>query len=237
LGAILLLAGLAKPGYGLIALLFLIVPQEKFASRGQCWRMRALMIGLPIAAGLAWAFSVRDICVLPLRPCVDTKAQALWMLEHPLGFARLAASRITNRWLNWGVVGTLGWGTIWLAWQVYYVYWTALIAAAILDGGQPDVRVSIRVRALSVGVYLCTMTVLCALTYLTWHAVGEGLIHGVQSRYFVPLLPLLLLPLRAGGKVASSRVSRFVVPSLAIVAVLIGMGATWQVFIARYYWH
>jgi uncharacterized membrane protein len=237
LGAILLLVGLAKPGYAVIALLFLIVPKEKFSGRGECWLARALMIGLPVAAGLAWAYSVREICVLPLRPCVDTHAQALWIVAHPWHFMRLVISRITNGWLNWGVVGTLGWGTIWLVPQVYYVYWTALITAAALDGGANEVRLPRYARVISLGVYLSTMTVLCTLTYLTWHAVGEGIIHGVQSRYFVPILPLLLLPLRASAKVASSRFSRWLVPAVAIAAVLFGVAATWQAFIARYYWH
>ena len=236
LETILLLLALAKPAYNLIAFLFLMVPKDKFSSRGQCWRVRAWMIGLPLVLSLAWAWSVRDVCV-PYRPCADVNAQARWMLANPWSFTERVLSRLTNRGLYCGIVATLGWGTVWLASSVYGIYWTALLAAAALDGGQDEVRLPIRARALCIGVYVLVLSAIATLTFLWWHAVGEEVIHGVQSRYFVAVLPLLLVPLRIPAKWASSRFSRWLVPAVAIVTVLIGMGATWQAEIARFYWH
>jgi hypothetical protein len=234
LGAVLSLLALAKPPYVLIALLFFIVPKDKFAGRGHCWRARAWMICLPIAVGAAWTFSARDLCV-PYRLCVDTRGQAQWILANPWHFTKLVVSRITDGYLYSGIIATLGWGTVWLAWKVYYFYWAALLAAAVFDGSQDNVRLPIRSRAISLGTYLLVLTAVANLTYLFWQAVGDEVIHGMQARYFVPVLPLLLLPLRGSSQLASICFSRWLVPVVAMVVVLVGMGATRRAFTARYW--
>ena len=235
LGAILLLVALAKPGYVLIALLFLLVPKDKF-SAGHSWWMRAGMVGLPLAVSVAWILSIRGLSV-PLRPCVDMKAQACWMLAHPWTYLRSMDETIGDVFRLQGIVGTLGWGTVLLAPAVYKIYWAGLLTTAVLDGGREDVRLSFWTRAVSLEVYYLVLAVIATLTYLTWHAVGEKYIHGVQSRYYVPVLPLLLLPLRGSAQVASSRFSRWLVPAVAMAVVLVGVAATWQALITRFYWH
>ena len=236
LGAILLFVALVKPAYVLIVFLFFLVPKDKFFDGRQCWRARAWMIGLPLAVSLAWALSVRGLC-LPLRPCVNVKAQACWMLANPLSYLKIMAAKIADPYLYLGIIGILGWGTVLLMPIIYKIYWIALLGTAVLDGSPDDVPLPMRARGISVGVHLLVTAAIATLTYLTWQAVGEDLIHGVQSRYIVPLVPLLLLPLRGGAELASSRFSRWLVPAVAIVVVMIGMGATWQAVIARYYWH
>ncbi len=236
LGAVLLLVALAKPGYVLIALLFFLVPKDKFSDRRRCWWIRAWMVGLPLAISIIWVLSVRGLYV-PLRPCVDMKAQACWMLANPWTYLKMMDTRINDPYLHLGIIAMLGWGTVHLAPAIYKVYWGGLLATAVLDGGQDEVRLPFLTRAVSVEVYFLVMAVIATLTYLTWHAVGERLMHGVQPRYCIPVLPLLLLPLRSSAKVASSRFSRRLVPAVAIVVVMIGVGATWQALIVRYYWH
>ena len=234
LAATLLLVALVKPAYVLIALLFFLVPRGKFSNRWWCWWVRAWMIGLPLAVSMAWVFSIRGLC-MPMRPCVDVNAQACWMLANPGTYLKLLVTRITDLYVHSAIIATLGWGTIFLTPPVYAVYWLALLATAVLDGGRDGVRLPAWTRAVSAGVYFLVMAAIATLTYLTWHAVGESQIHGVQSRYFVPVLPLLLLPLRS-ERLASNRFSRWLVPAVAIVVVLIGVGATWQAMIARHYW-
>jgi uncharacterized membrane protein len=236
LGAILLLLALAKPGYVLIALLFLLVPKGRFADRRRCWRIRAWMVGFPLAVSVAWALSVRGLCV-PMRPGVDIKAQAGWMLAHPWPYLKSLDMAVFDPYLHAVAIATLGWGTLFLAPSVYWVYWIALVATAVLDGGADEVRLPVVTRVVSIYVYFLVLAAITTLTFLTWHAVGERVIHGVQPRYFVPVLPLLLLPLRSSARAASSRYSRRLVPVLAIVVVLMGVGATWQAVIARHYWH
>jgi uncharacterized membrane protein len=236
LAAVLLLLGLAKPGYVLIALLFSLVPKSKFAGRWRCGWTRAWMIGLPIAASILWVLSARRLCV-PIRPCVDVAGQAHWIFANPWTFIKMADWKIGDPYLYVGIIGMLGWGTILMAPVVYKIYWVGLMATAVLDGGEDEVRLPVFARLVSFELYFLVMAVITTITYLAWHAVGDRTIHGVQSRYCVPILPLLLLPLRSSAKVASSRLSRRCAAVLAVVVVLIGMGAAWQALVARFYWH
>lgn len=235
LGAVLLLVGLAKPAYVALALLVLLIPNDRFADPRQRWRIRALLLGLPLAVSVAWVLSLPGLSV-PVRPCVDIKAQACWMLGHPWLYTKVMMEKITEPYLYSGIVATLGWGSIFLAPAIYTVYWTALLATAVLDGSREYVRLSLATRAASVAVYFLVMVLIATLTYLTWQAVGDQDLHGIQSRYFVPVLPLLLLPLRGGARWASSRFSQRLVPAMAIAAVMVGVGATWQTMIAWHYW-
>ena len=147
LGTVLTLLALTKPPYNLIAFFFLAVPPDKFASQGQCWRARAWMILLPIAVAFAWTWSARDACV-PYRPCADVHAQTLWMLANPWSFVERVVARLTDGNLYAGIIATLGWGTIWIASSVYYLYWGGLIAAVVLDGSQDRLRLPISARRL-----------------------------------------------------------------------------------------
>ena len=133
------------------------------------------------------------------------KAQAHWMLAHPWTATQVMMEKITEPYLYSGIIATLGWGSIFLSPAIYAIYWAALLAAAALDGSQNDVRVPILMRVASVLVYFLIMILIAVLTYLTWQAVGDLDLHGIQSRYFVPILPLLLLPLCGSAGWASSR--------------------------------
>jgi uncharacterized membrane protein len=164
-------------------------------------------------------------------------AQAGWILANPWTYLKLMITRIADLSLYSGMIATLGWGTIFVAPAIYWIYWIALLATAVLDGNHENVRLPVSKRAISVGVYFLVMAAIATLTYLAWQAVGEDQIHGVQSRYFIPMLPLLLLCLRSPARVASCRFARWCVPAMAMVVVMIGVAGTWQAMIARHYWY
>ena len=235
LGAVLTLLSLAKPGYVLISLLFLAVPKERFYDRWQCLRVRTWMVGVPLAVSIGWAISIRRYCV-PLRPCVDAAAQAHWIIENPWTYLRLLVTTLTHPDLYRFAIANLGWGSIHLSLLVYILYWAALAATAILDGGRGVVRLPPTMRTWAIAVYFLVMTAISTLTYLAWQAVGEMGIDGVQSRYLIPVLPLFLLPLRNRAEAVPSRFAHWFVPALAILAVMVGVGTTWRAIILRFYW-
>ncbi len=236
LGAVLAALALVKPGYVLISFLFLSVPAERFSSRAACWRVRAMMIGMPLALSAAWVLSIRDLN-LPLRPGVNMHAQAQWMFEHPGEYLKLLVGGLARLDVYGRAIATLGWGTIFLRTPLYWIYWAALLATALLDGGRQPRRFPLSLRLGSAAVHLLVMSAIATLTYLAWDSIGAGEIEGVQSRYLVPVLPLLLLPFRGSAKIASHRFSCWLAPVVTIVVVLIGVGGTWKAMIERFYWH
>ena len=165
-----------------------------------CWsvcRWRSALLG---------CFPCRDF-PCPCDRAFNVQAQAHWMLVHPWTCTQVMMEKITEPYLYCGVIATLGWGSIFLASKVYAIYWIALLATAVLDGGRDEVRLPIWTRVAAVVVYFLIMILIAILTYLAWQAVGDLDLHGIQSRYFVPILPLLLLPLRGSRawRAAASR--------------------------------
>ncbi len=91
---------------------------------------------------------VRPRCLRALSSLRDVHAQTLWMLANPWSFVERVVARLTDGNLYAGIIATLGWGTIWIASSVYYLYWGGLIAAVVLDGSQDRLRLPISARRL-----------------------------------------------------------------------------------------
>ncbi len=132
------------------------------------------------------------------------------------------------------MIGLFGWLGPHLPPWIRGTYWAALGITAVLDGGKP-LPLSLRARAVALGVYAFTFTVMATFIYLSWEQVGIKSIRGIQPRYFLPIVPLLLLLPRGGAKLASSRFSRAVVPVVAISVINAAAGVTWWTLIERYY--
>jgi uncharacterized membrane protein len=94
------------------------------------------------------------------------------------------------------LVGTLGQLDIQLPELVYFAYPALLLAAAATDPHDPAALTPLRRLAL-VALFACVSLGVLTLAYLGWNPVGERWIHGVQGRYFLPALPLLLVALPA----------------------------------------
>ncbi len=84
-------------------------------------------------------------------------------------------------------------------------------------------------RALAVLVAGASVVALAALLYLTWTAVGLGVVMGLQGRYFLPVA-LLLAPALPRRPILSAQTAL----ALPFGAAFMMAGVTWEV-VARYY--
>ena len=174
--AVLVLVGLAKPGYVAISLLCMLIPKEKFSDPRQGWWIRGLLVGLPLAVSVAWVLSV---------PGLFRAGPAVRRREGPgpvdagtsLDLLRkLMMEKITEWYLYSRVVATLGWGSVFLpAGLSTRSTGAALLASAVLDGGRRRPAVA-DLDAGVASVARCTSLswpLIATLTYLTWHACGS----------------------------------------------------------------
>ena len=233
LGFLLLLLALSKHGYLGLALLFFAVPGKKFSSPKRRWLIAAAVIGAPLAIGAAWTYSLRGLYV-PQLPYVDPQAQLHWILEHPWSYASVVGKAMYKPSDYSLMIGLFGWLGPRLPLWIRGAYWAALAITAVLDGGKP-VALNLRARAVALGVYVFTFTVMATFIYLSWEQVGIKSIGGIQPRYFLPIVPLLLLLPRGGARLASSRFSRAVVPVVAMSMIGIAAVATWWTLVNRYW--
>jgi uncharacterized membrane protein len=133
------------------------------------------------------------------------------------------------------MIGFFGWLGPRLPRWIRITYWAALGLTAVLDGGK-RIELGLRAKAVLFGVYVITAAAMVTMIYLSWERVGMTSIGGMQPRYFLPILPLVLLPLRGDAAIASSQLSRTAVPIIAMAVITLAAGATWWTMVMRYYW-
>lgn len=148
-------------------------------------------LGLGFASTAGWGFAVRhlDLCLLPGH---DPLQQAVHALGHPWLFARMLLRDLTPTWGDVReLIGVLGWLNLIFPAGLYVAYLMLLAACAFGSGGALPVGWGGRATLLL--VVLLLHADIHARQYLLFTPVGSGQVLGVQGRYFLPYLPVLLL--------------------------------------------
>jgi hypothetical protein len=177
--------GLCKPAYFLIALL----------------RPKRVAMIVAMAAGTALAFWYAHLAYYQQRTGlpIDAGAQLRCIVSDPLHFARVVANDWRDHWLH-HLETMIGGATV--------VEIVLLIAVGLTSGTRasrslaPDASRVVRRDAASPaveddrapGLAIAIITILGVQLsqYLIWNIVCGEVIEGVQGRYFIPILPLLL---------------------------------------------
>ncbi|MFH6781666.1 MULTISPECIES: DUF2142 domain-containing protein [Methylobacterium] len=205
---------LAKPPYAAIAAMLLVpLPPRFWAS--PVFRRRVLVAGLAVLPGTLWILSTTAWIATPVprlayeagplwtgpRPApflgTDTRAQAQMLLSHPGLLLTLPAQCLFGAkralMLAAGAIGIFGWMDRMLPAAVYAAWGAGLAALAVLCGR------SLRVRWVDLTLLgfagLLTAWLVALSQYLSWTDVGGVRIYGPQGRYFLPLIPMLVLAL------------------------------------------
>jgi uncharacterized membrane protein len=198
-----------KPGYAILPLLALGVPRL---------RARRVVLALILLAMLAGTF----VAYLWIREAgvpadaslgVDMHARATALLHAPVAYAARLARELASiaglmavelvadfGWLN--APAPLAFALLWIA---------ALIGVAVADGPASGFN-----RAWSLAIFVIAVVMVTTVTHVAAPS-GEFLL-GLQGRYFIPFLPLALLPLCTVR--ASERVKARAVIALTGLAML-----------------
>lgn len=171
----------------------MFVPAAEFGARGwERWRRPAISFGLLAAACLSWWLVVARFGV-DTADEADPVRQMAFLREHPLN-AALAVGR----------------GTAEAAWDfvhrgLYVVGWNDLLphhgAALVLSAcllaiawRAPGVGLrSWRARLLVAVSVVLPLIAISIAEYVIWTPPGLGTVYGVQPRYWLPVLPALML--------------------------------------------
>ena len=170
----------------------------------ELWRhTAALVVVLLLVSG--WAGMVHGFGTMT-DPAANPALQTAFVLHQPL---RAAA------FLLWGTVAVtpvlavmglevLGGNDAFAPIFVYGMLALGVIAVLWLAPGMP--RVQHRARGLLFAMLLGTVLLISLSEYIIWSPVGGPAVRGLQSRYYLPLLPFtLMLPVRIGARTMAPR--------------------------------
>lgn len=189
--------GLCKLPYAAVALLYLAIPRTRVGSRVRYVTLGTALAAATVAPGLVvWADLARnyhaEAHTTPGRLC-SRPGQVQYVLTHPFEFLQTAWASCVEQGAVWIRLARLpafvGFNP--LALQALGAF---LVLLAVLDR-EEGIQPSARLRA--VALLACAATTLGVLVcvYTWWTPVGAPRVDGIQGRYFLPILPLLLLPL------------------------------------------
>lgn len=195
LSGLLALIALVKAPYALLALLLACTPRSAYrdsAARRAGWAAAA-------AAGIAaagWALLVRAVWGgVPNSTALDGAANTLeqlrYLAAHPAAGPAVLIRSLAGLSADW-IAGLSVYANGQYSagvWQAFTP--VALAAVAVTDGPAPE-RPLRRALLLTAAVSVCGL--ILAL-YLAWSEPGAPLPWGIQGRYFIPLLFVLLPPL------------------------------------------
>lgn len=203
LAAILVAIGLAKPVYCTVSpLVLLLCRHEAKSIRHRL--LIGLLVALPFVVTAAWTFTVKDfvqanIDIFRYGEHIDVKDQILTMLRNPAPYlTALLLFLLTNDGSKAFIemIGSLGWSEYPLpVWMV--VLSCMLLAVSLLhpfEGELRHINYGKRTRFVTAGLIAVALISVITIMYLTWTPVGAREVQGVQGRYYLPVLFLLIVP-------------------------------------------
>jgi len=187
---------LCKIVYIPLVLLMLIIPKEKFkkeTNRNKVFNI-CIIAGIAIIINLIW-LGIASRYLSNFREG-DSKVQVLLAIQNPIRYIQTALYTINlngNSYLMSLFGSDLGWGEFV---KLYAIVPYALLAiytfTAITDESLKNKLKNYQVVWITL-VVLAVIGLVFTSLYVQWTTVGKESIAGVQGRYFLPILPLIML--------------------------------------------
>jgi uncharacterized membrane protein len=177
------LMAMARPPYGTLAVLLLVLPAVRLR-----WRILA---AIAVAGCVAvWSGIVAPIALTSFRDGADPAAQIAQLRGDPFLAIHVARETLLQYWRPYLIqfVGLLGWQDVTLP-SGYHVAARVMLAVAALAAmlGLRGKRIGVGTFSIiAAGLAVSAIGVFSAL-YMTWTVPGYLTVEGIQGRYFLPL--------------------------------------------------
>ena len=223
IGGMLSVLSLCKVVYLVAVFLVYIIPGSKLGRKEQYF-LKVLVPLIAIALSLACLSASAHVLVESHATYgnkeVNAKEQVKFILAHPLSYTWIFVRSLflhAPGWIGTCIGSSLGWLNIKTGSVVCIPFALLVLWLSVRCN---DIFVQLRKKDILFFALTFLSGVVLILTslYVQWTPLRNGIIEGVQGRYFIPLLPSLFLALayiRSGKVVAEKRKSPYL-----LVAVL-----------------
>ncbi len=236
LGAIMSAIALSKFAYAPVFLTLLLIPRQKMRRPYITW---AGLIGVPIILTVLWDYAIHDIAgrlnFLVNGVSYGPVQQLHAMLDQPLlGVQAIANSMFSGAsdHLVREMLGVFTWFYLSLPLWVQIISVATVVFTLLYQLGRgPVLQLS---RKMLVLASLVGSVLLIFVTfYFLWTPAGAHIVLGVQGRYFLPLLPLLILLFSAKKQIIN--ISPQTAGRVVQAGSAVGLCATVIVIVNRFY--
>lgn len=186
--------------------LLLIIPKEKFKDNSNKNKIINFIIiaGIAVVINLTWlAISSRYLATFREG---DSKIQVLLALQHPIQFIQefLYTCNINSGNYILSLFGAdLGWGELVRLYTIIpYCFLGIYLFTAVTDNNLKNKFKKYQIVWIVLVVLAITALIFASL-YVQWTTIGSESILGVQGRYFLPIIPLVMLLIGSSIKIKS----------------------------------
>lgn len=206
--------------------LILIIPKEKFKNQGNKNKILnfCVIAGIAVVINLIWlAISSRYLSTFREG---DSKIQVLLALQNPILYIQNVLYTFNLNGSNYllSLFGAdLGWGELIKLYSIVpYAFLGIYLFTAITDNELKGKFKKYQIVWILL-VILAIVGLIFTSLYVQWTTIGQTSIAGIQGRYFLPILPLIMLILGSVIKVKSSyneeKVTKFVAISILVLQI------------------
>ncbi len=220
LSVLLALLAPIKVVYVLLGFLCLLIPAKKLPKK------RTLFIGTAVvlAAGavailIPRASYLLNVVTRESNSLSYTTAEGYtvgYFLQEPTEFIKIYLNSFVESqdfYLQTMLGGSLAWLDLPLTWTLLFGFGALLLYASIQKDGEEQ-YLGLKEKSIC-GVTAVAVCCACMLTMLlAWTSKSSDTIAGVQGRYFLPVLPLILLMLRSKNLVTKGKEDRVLMVGL-----------------------
>lgn len=234
--------GLVKQAHIALVPLILLIPvlNTRYRNRQFYISMAGAIVGA-LALFLLW-FKKTDQIVINFVPSIQPGLQKTYMFQEPFDFlAALLTTYLTNYGNGTfiGLFGNFGWLTATLP-TLFIIVSALMLYFAVQAREKDEVRVDVLpvkqtrlFKLWCVGVFMAVLVMISAALYVYWTPYREKFIMGIQGRYFLPILPLLLIPFIGKLKPRQSSIKRIVVIGSSVVLLSAIHTLFWRFYIIQ----
>ncbi|MDD4909426.1 MAG: DUF2142 domain-containing protein [Candidatus Omnitrophica bacterium] len=224
------LAALSKP-YLFLALLFLLIPREKFCCLRSYLKVFFSLLFTGIVVQGIWCFTIRELFV-SIRAGVEALPHISLVVFDPLKYLAVLIGTLYANGFFYAdsFIGRLGWLDTPLPLFLVISYYAVLILVPVLE--RPSgITIHYRQRVVALITALAGFIFVFTSQYLSYTPLWGDIIEGVQGRYFIPFAPVLFLILYNGNMPFNIRRYAAIVTGYAVFA----LSYTLVVLACRYY--
>ena len=186
--------------------LLLIIPKEKFKDNSNKNKIINFIIiaGIAVVINLTW-LTISSRYLATFREG-DSKIQVLLALQHPIQFIQefLYTCNINSGNYILSLFGAdLGWGELVRLYTIIpYCFLGIYLFTAVTDNNLKNKFKKYQIVWIVLVVLAITALIFASL-YVQWTTIGSESILGVQGRYFLPIIPLVMLLIGSSIKIKS----------------------------------
>jgi uncharacterized membrane protein len=197
---ILILLNSTKEGYFLLSFVFFIIPRKKIGNIGIYILMVLLFILLYYFKDFSWKMYYASLEIKGSGQAFQKDfrfggSSGIWdRLSEPFHLASLIFKNIAHFKQEWtaGLIGRFGYSYTNLPNFALYFYGIILLVAGLIDG-RHDIEIKAWQKSIIFALGILNVLMIIVGFLVIASPIGAHMIFGLQGRYFIPILPVLLL--------------------------------------------